>query len=102
MNVPKNVPMKLGKYTIQATLRADNPAFPKYQIFAGGKLIGTQFSVPCLTDCEWHERQGGQYAQPVERKVVYGYTAQTMRRRGRPTNAERARREAMLLTETPE
>ena len=52
----------LGKFTIQVSLRPDNPAFPAYRIFIGAKFIGKNFSRPCLTDCEWLERENGVYA----------------------------------------
>lgn len=49
--------MTLGKYTVVIAMRQDNPAFPCYRISIGVHLIGKQFSVPTLSDCEWLERQ---------------------------------------------
>ena len=46
----------LGCYTVRQALRPDNPAFPIYLVYAGERLIGRQFSVPSITDCEWLER----------------------------------------------
>jgi hypothetical protein len=54
--------MTLGPYTVVTAMRQDNPAFPKYQIFRAGRFIGVQFSMPCLSDCEWHDRQRGRFA----------------------------------------
>lgn len=49
--------MTLGKYTILQTLRRDNPAFALYLICVGEREIGRQFSMPCLSDCQWLESQ---------------------------------------------
>ena len=87
--------MTLGKYTIRVGLRRDNPAFPQYQIFKNGHLVGVQFSMPCLSDCQWHEHQRGEYAKPTNRPE--GYSAHQVWRRGRLTNAERAKRDETLL-----
>ena len=94
--------MILGKYIVRIALRRDNPAFPQYQIFSGSDLVGMQFSMPCLSDCEWHDRQRGVYARQDESKPNSSWQLRITYRRGRPTNAERARREATLLTEIPE
>lgn len=98
--------MQLGPYTVLCTLRHDNPYWPRYLIFLGEKLVGKQFSIPCRSDCEWHERRKGEYAKAEESRQEFkkhgsGW-APTGRPRGRPTNAERDRRAAALLTETPE
>ena len=52
----------IGRFTIRVGLRADNPAFPVYIVMVNGHVIGKQFSVPCLSDCEWLERNHGVYA----------------------------------------
>jgi hypothetical protein len=83
---------KLGRYVVRIALRHDNPAFAKYLIFRGDKLIGRQFSWPCESDCQWHERMAGVYAT-----VSQTYHKFTMPRRGRPTNAERDRRAALTV-----
>lgn len=49
--------MTLGKYTVVIAIRQDNPAFPCYRVFVGERLIGKQFSVPSISDCQWLERQ---------------------------------------------
>ena len=49
--------MTLGKFRIEVRLRIDNPAFPQYLIYDGMYLVGKQFSVPTLSDCEWLARQ---------------------------------------------
>ena len=54
--------MTLGKYTVVAATRPDNPAFAVYRVFVGDRLIGAQFSVPCLSDCQWLERSSGTLA----------------------------------------
>mgnify|MGYP001560074468 CR=1 FL=1 len=48
---------ELGRFRIVIRLRIDNPAFPQYLIYVGYKLVGKQFSVPTVSDCEWLERQ---------------------------------------------
>lgn len=80
----------LGKFTIRIGLRPDNPAFPRYLVFLGDDLVGKQFSRPCLSDCEWLHRTRGVYATQSRPPSAF-----TMYRRGRPTNAERARRAAL-------
>ena len=57
---------ELGPYTVRLGLRADNPAFPVHIIMRGEKLIGKQFSRPCLDDCRALEREHSE-AQKAER-----------------------------------
>lgn len=81
---------QLGRFTIRVGLRPDNPAFPRFLVFLGDDLVGKQFSRPCVTDCEWllrSQRSESQYAEPSKAPFAF-----TVYRRGRPTNAERARR----------
>jgi hypothetical protein len=47
---------KCGKYSIRQTLRIDNPAFARYLIMRGGKIVGASFSVPDEGWCEFVER----------------------------------------------
>lgn len=63
--------MTLGKYTIRIGLRPDNPAFPKYIILVGEKIVGVQFSMPSITDCQWHEHQRGVYAKAEQSEDDY-------------------------------
>lgn len=93
---------KLGPYTVRIGIRCDNPAFPTYLIFKGDALIGKPFSAPSLSDCEGIERRNSERAKVYELKIEYKKRPYTIGRRGRPTNAERERREAALLTEIPE
>lgn len=58
----------LGPFVVRCALRFDNPAFPRYIIFRGDRLVGVQFSVPCLSDCRWHEVRRGRYATAEETK----------------------------------
>lgn len=100
--------LQLGPYTVCCTLRRDNPHWPHYLIFRREKLIGKQFSMPCRSDCEWHERRKGEYAKAEESRQEfkkYGrgdFGRPRGRPRGRPTNAERALRDATLLLVTEE
>lgn len=90
----------LGQYRILAIALSLNPYFTTHIIYLRDKLIGRQLSVPSLSDCRWFDARGGQYAEEAEtRKAIFGYTAQTLARRGRPTNAERARRQALSEAE---
>ena len=49
--------MTIGRFTVLISIRPDNPAFPAYVVMVDGHVIGRQFSVPSLSDCEWLERQ---------------------------------------------
>lgn len=91
---------KVGPYVVREGLRQDNPAWPVYLVYRGERFIGKQFSVPSESDCEWLERTNGRYVHREENSSPkpYGYSVQT-RKRGRPTNEERARR---ALAEIPE
>lgn len=80
----------LGPYTVRIGLRRDNPAFPVYLVFKGDELVGRQFSRPCESDCRWLEHQRGVYATASSTRNKF-----SVYRRGRPTNAERARRAAL-------
>lgn len=96
--------IELGPYTVRVGIRIDNPAWPAFLIFKGAVLIAKQFSMPCESDCSWHEARRGQYAKAEESKQdfrKYG-RAFTVSRRGRPTNAERARRAALAPPEEEE
>lgn len=89
--------MKLGPYTVVEGLRHDNPAWPLFLIYKGDALIGKQFSRPCLSDCEWLDRERGVYATSSnETRKGHAYSLQP-KRRGRPrkADAERELEEAM-------
>lgn len=88
-------PITLGAYTVRVGLRHDNPAFPSYLVYRGADFIGKQFSMPSEGDCKWLERQRGVYATAEQSKK--DFKKYPYRRQGRPTNAERALREAALL-----
>lgn len=45
-----------GRYTVRRSVRPDNPAFARYMIFRGDKLVGRSFSVPDAGWCESIER----------------------------------------------
>ena len=88
--------MQLGRFTVRCALRFDNPAFPKYLVFAGERLVGCQFSIPNESDCRWHEVRQGQYAKADETKKNSSWQLKIQApKRGRPTNAELARRAAL-------
>ncbi len=48
----------LGRFRIFARPLEQNAYWTTYHIYLGGLCIGRQISVPCETDCEWHERVG--------------------------------------------
>ena len=89
---------QLGPYTVRIGLRADNPAFARYLVFKRDRLVGKQFSRPCLSDCEWLEQWGSEYARGsrnIEEILVGGISATSLdeyrnrggnstRKRGRP------------------
>lgn len=92
--------MNISSYVIRTVLRADNPLFPKYQIFLRGRLIGVQFSVPSVSDCDWYARGGVyattskwvQYREYAERGKDAFLRSLTVARRGRPSKEEQARK----------
>lgn len=93
---------QVGKYHVLAKAMVGNPYFTTHHIFLRAAIIGRQLSVPNISDCQWHESRSGVYATKEQsHKPRYGYQI-APNRRGRPTNAERARRAAMLLTSIPE
>lgn len=92
---------ELGKFHVLALPLRTNEYFTTHHIFLREKLIGRQLSVPSVSDCQWHEAHCGTYATKEQsHKPRYGY--QMIQKRGRPTNAERDKRAAMLLTTIPE
>lgn len=86
---------RCGRYTVQQTMRQDNPAWARYLIIRNGKVVGASFSVPDADWCESIERitKLGRYVEKLSDPKRYTY------RLGRPTKAEQARRAAELLTE---
>jgi hypothetical protein len=99
----------ISTYTVRI-VDAGNPYFPRYQIFKLGKLIGTQRSMPTLSDCEWHAA-GGVYATSSGWNDAHAAARAsgtknahmrcfTITRRGRPTDAERLRK--LAYTEAAE
>ena len=81
----------LGIYTVRITLRHDNPHWPRYVIFIGNKVVGCQFSVPTLSDCQWLHRNNGVYSTSTYwHATSYGRTLSP--RRGRPRKEESDRR----------
>jgi hypothetical protein len=83
--------LQIGMFTIRCAIRFDNPAFPKYLIFKGDALVGSQFSMPSESDCRWHEIRKGQYAKQEESKKDRIWEL-NIPKRGRPSNAVRALR----------
>lgn len=90
---------KLGQFTVRIGLRPDNPAFPVYLIYKGEKFIGKSFSMPDEGCCAWLERQEANRIIYAEQSAQAKKTMKdwSLGRRGRPTNAERAKRAAQLL-----
>jgi hypothetical protein len=104
-----------GPYTVRQQPRNDNPYWPCYLVFLDDVLMGKSFSRPDLGCCDWIRRQYEEgrtvYADssaPLYQESIYrrGKSGKhgtfSIKRRGRPTNAERARREAMLLSSMTE
>ena len=85
----------LGKYRVLAMGLHLNPYFTTHHVFLRGVCIGRQLSVPTLDDARWYEATRGEYARPTNRPE--GYSAHQVWRRGRLTNAERAKRDETLL-----
>jgi hypothetical protein len=95
----------LGRYTVRQGIRVDNPAFPSYLIYCGERLIGKQFSMPSESDCAWLDQSKGTYAkesrwpETSEGRQIWN-TAK--RRKGRPTDVEREKRDAYLALQPDE
>lgn len=79
----------LGRFTVHVRPRFDNPAWAVYVVFLGERLVGKQFSIPSLSDCQWLLRTGGVYSPPTawhEWKAIYRKPGP-----GRPRKADSAR-----------
>lgn len=57
MNIVETRVYALGNFTIQQRPRPDSPGWAVYVVLYQGKVIGKQFSVPTISDCEWLSRQ---------------------------------------------
>lgn len=90
--------MTFGKYTVKLGLRADNPAFPVYIVYAGGKEIGRSFSMPDRGCCEWlHRQKHGCVVYAAESAKLPRYAprgvAVDQSKRGKQTKEARAARQ---------
>lgn len=87
-----------GKYTVWYDPLSHMP-WGTYRVYRGAKYCGGQISWPSLSDCEWHDQWGGQYATPSSERGIneYGYSAERYRRKGRQrkVDAEQELQEAM-------
>jgi hypothetical protein len=88
-----------GPYTVRQTLRFDNPYWPCFIVSRGNKHIGRCFSVPDKGWCQYLERalKAQQDAEAGKIKWQQWKNWSMAGRRGRPTRAEKERRDAMLL-----
>lgn len=84
--------MQLGPFTVRCTLRFDNPAFPRYLVFRGDRLVGAQFSMPNESDCRWLAR-GGVYASDSATYERFGGAAQYYKRGATSDAYQKLRRE---------
>jgi len=78
-----SAPLRIGKYTVKIALRPDNPAFPRFEIYAGKTFIAASFSMVDEAACRWlemHSKNGC---------MVYADSSVPCRgyRRGRPRKA---------------
>ncbi len=82
----------LGRFRILALPLPTNPAFTTHRIYLGQLFLGAQLSVPCESDCEWHEKDAaGKACAPGEiTGKPYGFTI-VHKRRGRPRKADSER-----------
>lgn len=78
----------LSSFTVRVRPRFDNPAWAVYLVFAGERLIGKQFSIPTLSDCEWLQRQiyatashARETSRDVQLRTIDGIPAGTVRER---------------------
>lgn len=84
-----------GPYRVQHDPLTHMP-YGLYRVYKGEKYIGAQLSYPSAEDCRWIELHRYTYAKPEETAKFVPYREKQAARRGRPTNAERARRQALL------
>ena len=92
----------VGRFTVQQRPRFDNPAWAVYIVFLGQRLIGKNFSLPGISDCEWLKRENGVYAkQSRALEISKGRPIRNAnpRRRGRPRKAD-AERELIEALDT--
>jgi hypothetical protein len=89
--------IRLGKYTVIARTRFDNPFWSQYVVYIGEIIIGKSFSMPDLGCCAWLERQyeAGRTVYAATSAPLQRFSMGAPIKRGRPTNAERARRAAL-------
>lgn len=66
---------RCGRYTVQQTVRPDNPAWARYLIIRAGKVVGVSFSVPNAGWCESIERitKLGRYVERLSKPKRYSY-----------------------------
>lgn len=92
MNIADTRTFQLGPYTVVQRPRANDPACPAYTIWRGEQIVGRSYSRPDEACCRWLESHPG--------RPLYASGSATLRqyvpRLGRPSNAERARRAALL------
>src|SRR5579864_987351 len=91
--------LQIGPYTVRASIRIDNPAFPAYLVYRNDRLIGRSFSMPDLDCCQWLERTGGSFGSAATVKLkpaapLRGVAKAGRRRKAAFTDSEEA------LTET--
>ena len=63
----------IGPYRVQQRPRFDNPAWAVYVVMRGEDLIGKTFSIPSLSDCQWLERNGGEYSKTTRPSRRYSH-----------------------------
>jgi hypothetical protein len=64
----------VGPYCVIARPLETNPYWALHWIYdSRGILVGKQLSVPSESDCQWHKRQHGIYANPEETKGISTY-----------------------------
>ena len=96
MNLPSCETWQLGKYTVRAAIRLDNPLFHRFIIMRAGQVVGCSFSRPNADQCADIERfaETGRYADAPIQTYNYRMRGKT----GRPTNAAREKAASELLT----
>lgn len=85
---------QLGKYAIWYDPLPHRP-YGLFRVYHGERLVGSQLSMPCESDCRWLEHHKGVYATSSFRDdEPWGWVAQARgvaRRRGRPRKDESLR-----------
>jgi hypothetical protein len=95
-NTTRSTAATYGKYRVEYDPLSHMP-YGLYRIYVASRCIGAQLSWVTESDCRWHEAQQGMYATQSEsaQRQPPMHAKEWRERRGRKSNAERARLAAL-------